>query len=399
MPKAKQVRARHWCFTLNNPVSPNPIQELPMEATYLIYQLEQGEQQTPHLQGYIEFKKQVLFSRIKALLPQGCHIEIARGNPDQNRTYCTKTPRLAGPFEFGTISQGMGHRSDLEDISNMVMKTGSLVNVPPKMIVKYGKGLQMLSSMVQPPYRKALKVITIIGYTGLGKTFAIKNSYPNNSYSPYYGNNGIWFDGYYEQAVLLLDEFYGQVPLHKILQLLDPYPLRVETKGGTAPLHATLIFLTSNATPDKWYPNDQSKKDRTQEIEALYRRIGYPNGINYIDLSERKSLFEDRANLNNRLYFALADALPPPTKDGLEKLHEKFLIGSLNDNDLPDEIAPQEPTITTDPGTQVNVNLVTPAQFQSFMIPTDDEDDSIFNWTSNDECIDEPSTFEEKNKN
>ena len=363
MPKIFRPHGKNWCFTLNNPSSNIIIPELPMEASYLIYQIEEGDNKTPHAQGYIEFSKRMYFNRIKLLLPQGCHIEIARGTPIQNKAYCTKEPRIAGPFEFGTMSKGHGNRKDLEELAEQVLKKGSLLNVNPVDIIKHGKGLQLLASTVQPPYRPNLKVITLIGYTGLGKTFAIKDSYPNNSYSPYYGNNGIWFCGYQEQPVLLLDEFYGQVPLHKILQLLDPYPLRVETKGGTVPLHASIIFITSNATPDNWYPNDPLKKDRTKEIDALYRRIGYPNNHNYIDLSTPSSLMEDRLNLKNRLYFALADALPPPEHEGLKKLAAKALEPDEQLTSLP------PPTITKDF-----------SEPEVYNVSSDTEDESLFSW-------------------
>lgn len=378
MPKTEN-RARNWCFTLNNPVSNNPITELPMGAKYLIYQIEEGENKTPHIQGYIEFVNRIYFNRIKALLPQGCHIEIARGSPEQNKTYCTKEPRLHGPYEYGTISKGKGHRTDLEALANQVLKKGSLIDVNPVDIIKHGKGLQLLASTIQPPYRPNLKVITIIGYTGLGKTFSIKDSYPENSYSPYYGNNGIWFCGYQNQPVLILDEFYEQVPLHKILQLLDPYPLRVETKGGTVPLHASIIFITSNATPDKWYPNDPfiTKKDRSQEIEALYRRIGYPNGTCYMEI-KKGNLSEDRNYLKNRFYFALADALPPPDHDGLKKLAAKALMPDENITSLPPENHNHEYPlyILSDDDLSEPTNL----SYESLSSDNDSEDSTLFSW-------------------
>ncbi len=48
-------------------------------CTYLIYQKEEGDNKTPHFQGYVHFKNAVKFSTMRNKLP-GAHLSIARGS-------------------------------------------------------------------------------------------------------------------------------------------------------------------------------------------------------------------------------------------------------------------------------------------------------------------------------
>lgn len=58
---------------------------------------EIGEEGTPHLQGYVEFKKQVYFSTLKKINHR-IHWEPAKGNRQQNITYCTKDNTYISTF-------------------------------------------------------------------------------------------------------------------------------------------------------------------------------------------------------------------------------------------------------------------------------------------------------------
>lgn len=59
-----------------------------------IFGKEEGEEGTPHLQGYVRFKNHVRFTTIKNALPRA-HIEKAKGSDEQNYVYCSKE----GQFE------------------------------------------------------------------------------------------------------------------------------------------------------------------------------------------------------------------------------------------------------------------------------------------------------------
>lgn len=88
----KQVSpAVRWCFTLNNYSSE---EESDLKAIcsnsskYYIWGYEIGDEGTPHLQGYIEFKKKC---RPKSVIPNDrIHWEKCKGNKESNFNYCSK---------------------------------------------------------------------------------------------------------------------------------------------------------------------------------------------------------------------------------------------------------------------------------------------------------------------
>jgi len=84
---------RRCCFTLNN-YSDIELQALKdkinEKVALLIVGKEVGESGTPHLQGYVEFKKPKQWSTVKRFIGERCHIEKARGTRAQNIQYCQK---------------------------------------------------------------------------------------------------------------------------------------------------------------------------------------------------------------------------------------------------------------------------------------------------------------------
>lgn len=80
-----------WCFTWNN--YPDSLEEfngrLEACSKLFIYQRERGEQGTPHLQGYVEFKSRQRLTALVGKFP-GIHWTPSRGNRDRNVEYCSK---------------------------------------------------------------------------------------------------------------------------------------------------------------------------------------------------------------------------------------------------------------------------------------------------------------------
>lgn len=66
--------------------------------------------------------------------------------------------------------------------------------------------------------------------------------------------NEPWFDGYDGSAPIVVDEFRGQYELGSFLRLIDRYSYRGEVKGGFVNVAADVIVVTSNQSPDEWYP-------------------------------------------------------------------------------------------------------------------------------------------------
>lgn len=84
-------KARKWCMTLNN-YTENEFGSLDQyfkkhSKFYIIG--KEGDEKTPHLQIYVEFKSQRYFNSLKKLNPR-IHIEKANGSRDDNINYCSK---------------------------------------------------------------------------------------------------------------------------------------------------------------------------------------------------------------------------------------------------------------------------------------------------------------------
>lgn len=82
---------------------------------YACFAKETGEGGTPHLQGYIAFKKQKTLLQCKAQISSKAHVEPCKGSEEQNITYCSKEVSVNNPLEeFGTRKRQSGRRTDLE---------------------------------------------------------------------------------------------------------------------------------------------------------------------------------------------------------------------------------------------------------------------------------------------
>lgn len=92
LPRKKQIPpAVRWCFTFNNYSDDEYNSIVPkfrLLAKYYIIGKEVGESGTPHLQGYVEFKKKCRPSSHG--LPKSIHWEKAKGDRDSNYDYCSK---------------------------------------------------------------------------------------------------------------------------------------------------------------------------------------------------------------------------------------------------------------------------------------------------------------------
>lgn len=84
-----------WCFTLNNYTEDDydhlkTTFEKDESITYAIIGRETGEGGTPHLQGYIEFKRKKTFNGAKKIISDKAHLESRRGNAQEASEYCQK---------------------------------------------------------------------------------------------------------------------------------------------------------------------------------------------------------------------------------------------------------------------------------------------------------------------
>jgi hypothetical protein len=113
--------------------------------------------------------------------------------------------------------------------------------------------------------RPDIQVFLYWGEPGSGKT---RRAFTEASEDVYVKNPCTkWWDGYRGQSDVLIDDFDGKSIRPAYLKVwLDRYKCSVEIKGGTLPLCATRIWITSNFSLAEWFDNEV---DRV----AIRRRI------------------------------------------------------------------------------------------------------------------------------
>lgn len=177
--------------------------------------------------------------------------------------------------ELRTCMQG--HRSDLESIRDKLDKREPLKRIAEEHFgdfIRYHRGFEkyrILCSLLQRTWKS--EVIILTGRTGIGKSRYCAENYPN----AFWKRKGDWWDGYDGHDIVIIDEFYGWLPLDTMLRLMDRYPLMVDTKGSAVEFVAKTICITSNNPWEEWYTwKSQELKD------AFSRRID-----KFIDLNKQ----------------------------------------------------------------------------------------------------------------
>lgn len=323
-------RARGFCFTINNYTEEDIVTCLACidSCVYSVIGFEEGsEKHTPHIQGYGYWKNARTIKAVSKDMPRA-HIEIARGNAEQNRTYCIKS----GEFnEFGTMPK-QGKRTDLEQFKDAIFDGDSkkkLIDDHTGCMAKYDRFYKTCRNIVLEEEAKKMippEVTVIIGDAGAGKTRMV---YDNHNIDDIYkidmgdGSDGsLWWDGYDGQDIILIDDFNNDIKLGYMLRLLDRYPMRLQVKGGITYRCATKIYITTNLEINQWYPNCQSRHG-----EAIRRRIH-----NIINLKNPQ--YQDDQKTHNNMSASLLLSLSEKTTDAYDTNTETNKSSSM-DSHLP----------------------------------------------------------------
>lgn len=279
-------RAQHknWVFTLNHPVLPevtalNSLVETNL-ADFLVYQYEQGESGTLHLQGYIQFSQRRRLTSVKKINGRA-HWEPRRGTHEEAYNYCTKSETRAtiagpGPYEYGVACTGPGERSDLRALHAAVKAGKDMAAISEEFFeqfLRYRNGIRDYILLHRGRREWQTAVFVYHGPPGTGKSSRALHEAGPNAYwlrAPDSGRPCYW-DGYDGQENVVIDEFYGWISIKSLCRLIDRYPYSVDQRGTSYPFLARRIWITSNKSPDEWYPN-------VGLPAALQRRLYGPDG-------------------------------------------------------------------------------------------------------------------------
>ena len=133
----------------------------------------------------------------------------------------------------------------------------------PGQAVRYGRGIEKLMFLYKGKRTTLPDLLWLFGASGVGKSRYVNKRFPDAYWK--LGTNK-WFDGYHGQETVVIDEFRSSFKLTFFLQLLDRYPLQVETKFGMAQFVPKQIVIISQRAPSTHYAKMKYKL-------PLWRRI------------------------------------------------------------------------------------------------------------------------------
>lgn len=278
--KTKPTQSRNWCFT--------DFQLLDMQRIYeghkdIIRYMCWGQETCPttnktHYQGWIQFRNKKRLNGVRGVFQHSgtvkvtVHLESCRGSPEQNDTYCKKDGHWVHLGEFKT----QGCRSDLEQIARELMDPSKSLNEVmldhPEKAIQYGRGMAHLKKIVieeAAPEWRDVDVEIKWGSTGTGKTRdAMNNLLKGDTFKIQGHQIGKWWDGYKGQKHIVIDEYSNDVPITKMLELLDGYKIRLEVKGSFTFAQWRYVTITTNLRPDEFHT-----MAKPEHLKAFNRRV------------------------------------------------------------------------------------------------------------------------------
>lgn len=277
-------KRKAWFGTINNPKKDSTLSRLKEDATlpegvsYIAFQLEKGEEGTPHYQVYIELVTGRHIAWLHTNIERAARWAPRLGTAVQASLYCTKDDtRVEGPWIIGKISKGAGSRTDIVDFKDAIRsgkRKRDLWETHTVQMCKYRHMYDEYRRCHRPVRTVDLTVALLVGDTGTGKTYTVYDNWlkTESFWTLPLSARSMWFDGYDGEKNVLLDDFAGKrskVPLHILLQLLHEYVPQVEVKGSFVWWHLENIAITSNFHPREWY----DWNGREKQYACLCRRL------------------------------------------------------------------------------------------------------------------------------
>ena len=292
-----RTQSRKWLLTINNPQicgldHAELIDRLQkLNPDYFCMADEIGATGTYHTHIYLFSSSPMRFGTVKRRFPPA-HIDKADGTSQQNRDYIRKEGKWADTakvetrvdgtfFEYGTMPPPEAENAPkmyqlLQDVEDG-MDISEIIRSNPNFGFKSREISTLRSLLISERFRtenRDVQVHYLYGESGTGKTWGILEKHPAKDVcriTNYGGRNGIRFDAYETQPVLVFEEFHSQIPIGDMLNYLDKYPLMLPARYNDKVACYTTVYITSNTPLDRQYLDIQQNEPETWN--AFLRRI------------------------------------------------------------------------------------------------------------------------------
>lgn len=120
--------------------------------------------------------------------------------------------------------------------------------------------------------RRDIKVCYIYGKTGVGKTISVMDKFGDDKvYRVTDYEDQFYFDNYEGEDIVVFEEFRSQIPLAKMLSLLDRYSTYLRARYNNKIARFTKVYILSNWELYRQYENVRTAKP--DDWQAFLRRI------------------------------------------------------------------------------------------------------------------------------
>lgn len=226
---------------------------------------------TPHLQGYIYFKEPVSVSTVRRIL-SGAHIELARGDFESNRVYCTKSGTYTeeGCPPVSAKDRGASEKNRWSDIIDLA-RTADYESVRRLYPDVYFHSLGTLENirrkrpMDHATLDGGMQHQWFVGPTGSGKSVTAREENPGAFVKD---PMTAWWDGYDHEKCVIIDDFdkYQKSQGGDMKRWLDRYCFQAQVKGGYMLARPEKIIVTSQYHPSQIWDDEKT-------VEAILRRV------------------------------------------------------------------------------------------------------------------------------
>lgn len=252
-------QGRYWLLTI-------PCHDfmpyLPPGVSFLKGQLEQGASGFLHWQLMASFPKKVTCSYVKTIFGTTCHAELSRSSA-ANEYVWKEDSRVGHMFQLGKLPMKRNSATDWDEVRENAKK-GKFDDIPADIFIRSYANLKRIAVDHMQAVPQEKEVYVFWGRTGTGKSRraweeATFGAFPKDPCTK-------WWCGYTGQTHVVIDEFRGQIGISHLLRWLDRYPVVLESKGSSCVSRMEKIWITSNLSPDEWYP------DLDEETKSALRR-------------------------------------------------------------------------------------------------------------------------------
>ena len=281
------ARARGFCATWNNP-PPGPLWPAALDTLacrYVIAGREVGVGGTPHLQIFVYFQHGKSERSVRAMLP-GCHVERARGTPEQAADYCRKED--TDPYERGERPKTQAEKGEESKKRHErawdLAKQGHVEQIDADIRLRLYATIkriavdfaETMASLPGPPDTKF--AMWIHGLSGAGKSHAVRAAFPDAYPKP----KNLWWCGYQAHETVVCDDIdIYDVKLAGDLKVWgDRYPFVAAIKGSSAVIRPLRFIVTSQYQIQDIWSDEPTRTALLRRFLVVEKKVG--EEINFI---------------------------------------------------------------------------------------------------------------------